>query len=110
MDDYCRSRKQRSACRGCRSGQHFSQNPEPLTGWLIPWHQDTALPLATPFTDRDWGSKEGIRYAHAPARALSRVVALRVHLDASSGENGPLRVVPGSHQVGALTDQGVMIT
>jgi ectoine hydroxylase-related dioxygenase (phytanoyl-CoA dioxygenase family) len=76
--------------------------------WLIPWHQDTALPLVSAFTDRDWVSwsrKEGIRYAHAPAWALSRVVALRVHLDASSGENGPLRVVPGSHQAGVLTDQ-----
>jgi ectoine hydroxylase-related dioxygenase (phytanoyl-CoA dioxygenase family) len=78
--------------------------------WLIPWHQDTALPLVSMFTDPDWLSwsqKGGIRYAHAPAWALSRVVALRVHLDASTGENGPLRVVPGSHQVGVLTDQEV---
>jgi ectoine hydroxylase-related dioxygenase (phytanoyl-CoA dioxygenase family) len=78
--------------------------------WLIPWHQDTALPLASTFTDGEWVSwsqKQGIRYAHAPAWALSRVVALRVHLDASDGENGPLRVVPGSHQVGVLTDHEV---
>jgi ectoine hydroxylase-related dioxygenase (phytanoyl-CoA dioxygenase family) len=78
--------------------------------WLIPWHQDTALPLVSEFTDQDWVSwsqKEGIHYAHAPAWALSRVVALRVHLDASGSENGPLRVVPGSHQLGVLTDQGV---
>jgi ectoine hydroxylase-related dioxygenase (phytanoyl-CoA dioxygenase family) len=78
--------------------------------WLIPWHQDTALPLVDKFDDPDWVSwsqKAGICYAHAPAWALSRVVALRVHLDASTPENGPLRVVPGSHRAGVLTDQGV---
>ena len=78
--------------------------------WLIPWHQDTALPLAADFTDPEWVSwsqKAGIRYAHAPAWALSRVVALRVHLDASTSENGPLRAVAGSHIAGVLTDDGV---
>jgi ectoine hydroxylase-related dioxygenase (phytanoyl-CoA dioxygenase family) len=78
--------------------------------WLIPWHQDTALPLVCKFDDPEWVSwsqKAGICYAHAPGWALSRIVALRVHLDTSTGENGPLRVVPGSHRAGALTDQGV---
>jgi ectoine hydroxylase-related dioxygenase (phytanoyl-CoA dioxygenase family) len=78
--------------------------------WLIPWHQDTALPLATRFDDSEWSSwseKGGICYAHAPSWALSRVVALRVHLDASTGDNGPLRVVPGSHRAGVLTDADV---
>jgi hypothetical protein len=47
--------------------------------WLIPWHQDTALPLASRFDDPEWVSwshKAGVCYAHAPAWALSRVVAL----------------------------------
>jgi ectoine hydroxylase-related dioxygenase (phytanoyl-CoA dioxygenase family) len=68
--------------------------------WLVPWHQDTALPLESSFDAPGWGpwsKKEGILYAHAPAWALSRVIALRVHLDASTTKNGPLRVVPGSH-------------
>ncbi len=80
------------------------------SNWLIPWHQDTALPLETTFEDAEltaWSQKEGIRYAHAPAWALSRVVALRVHLDDSTSENGPLRVLPGSQLAGVLTDQGV---
>lgn len=81
-----------------------------VTNWLIPWHQDTALPLATSFVDPEWAAwsqKSGVRYAHAPAWALSRVIALRVHLDPSTRDNGPLRVVPGSHLAGVLTDQGV---
>jgi hypothetical protein len=68
--------------------------------WLIAWHQDTALPLESRCESAEWGpwsEKGGIVYAHAPEWALRRVIALRVHLDASTSENGPLRVIPGSH-------------
>jgi ectoine hydroxylase-related dioxygenase (phytanoyl-CoA dioxygenase family) len=78
--------------------------------WLIAWHQDTALPLESRFDAEGWGSwseKAGIAYAHAPAWALSRVVALRLHLDASTAENGPLRVISGSHTFGVLNDNAV---
>jgi Phytanoyl-CoA dioxygenase (PhyH) len=81
------------------------------TNWLVPWHQDTALPLARRFQSRFWGpwsEKAGVLYAHAPAWALSRVVALRVHLDDSGAENGPLRVIPKSHALGVLTDEEVL--
>ncbi|ABF40062.1 conserved hypothetical protein [Candidatus Koribacter versatilis Ellin345] len=47
--------------------------------WLVVWHQDTALPLAERHDKPGWGPwpvKEGIIYAHAPARALEQVVAL----------------------------------
>lgn len=35
------------------------------------------------------------------------VIAIRLHLDDSSEENGPLRVVPGTHGKGVLTDHQV---
>jgi hypothetical protein len=41
----------------------------------------------------------------APAWALSQVIGLRVQLEASTNENGPLPVLPGSHAVGILTNQ-----
>jgi hypothetical protein len=37
--------------------------------WLIPWHQDTALPLRSRFEDPhsvSWSPKDGVLYAHAP--------------------------------------------
>src|SRR5215475_11176260 len=79
--------------------------------WLVVWHQDKALPLESRNDSAEWGPwsmKAGIRYAHAPAWALSRVLALRVHLDASTGENGPLRVIPGSHLAGVLSDDEIL--
>lgn len=78
--------------------------------WLVVWHQDTALPLKTKNEDPSWGPwsvKDGINYAHAPTWALARIIALRVHLDASTNENGPLRVIPESHLAGVLTDEEV---
>ena len=113
-----RTRQRRTADANRRSCAWWDRSTVPrntfreirAVNWLVPWHQDTALPLATRFDDPEWVSwseNAGVCYAHAPWWALSRVVALRVHLDASTIENGPLRVVPGSHQVGVLTDQGV---
>ena len=79
--------------------------------WLVTWHQDTALPLELRIDSKDWGPwsiKAGFHYAHAPAWALSRILALRIHLDASTDENGPLRVIPGSHMEGVLSDDQIL--
>jgi phytanoyl-CoA dioxygenase PhyH len=78
--------------------------------WLIAWHQDTALPVRDRVDAPGWGPwsiKDGIQYGHAPADALSRIVALRIHLDDSGRANGPLRVLPGTHTLGVLSDSQV---
>jgi len=78
--------------------------------WLVVWHQDTALPLASRTDSAEWGPwsvKDGVTYAHAPSWALRNIVALRLHLDDSTRENGPLRVIPGSHGDGVLSDEEV---
>jgi ectoine hydroxylase-related dioxygenase (phytanoyl-CoA dioxygenase family) len=54
-----------------------------------------------------WSVKDGVDYAHAPAGALEKILALRIHLDDSTLENGPLRVLPGTHTRGVLTDDEV---
>jgi ectoine hydroxylase-related dioxygenase (phytanoyl-CoA dioxygenase family) len=78
--------------------------------WLVAWHQDTALPFAARVEAPGfgpWSHKDGVPYAHAPTWLLQRVVALRVHLDASTADNGPLRVIAGSHRLGVLSDPEV---
>jgi ectoine hydroxylase-related dioxygenase (phytanoyl-CoA dioxygenase family) len=80
------------------------------SNWLVVWHQDTALPLRNKREAQGWGPwsvKDGVIYAHAPADALSQVVALRVHLDDSTEQNGPLRVLPATHTLGVLTDDEI---
>jgi len=82
----------------------------PASNWLIVWHQDTALPLKHRRDVPGWGPwsiKDGVNYAHAPAEVLSGVIALRIHLDDSTLQNGPLRVLPRTHQLGLLTDDQI---
>ncbi len=82
----------------------------PISNWLVAWHQDKALPLRERREHRAWGPwsvKDGVIYANAPASALSSVVALRLHLDDSTSENGPLRVLPGTHTMGVLGEDAI---
>jgi ectoine hydroxylase-related dioxygenase (phytanoyl-CoA dioxygenase family) len=86
----------------------FDKSPD--ANWLVMWHQDRALPIRERRDVAGWGPwslKEGVTYAHAPAAALSNILALRVHLDDSIETNGPLRVLPGTHAMGILDDQAI---
>ena len=74
------------------------------------WHQDIALPIRTRVDADGWGPwsrKGGQLYAHAPASVLEQVIALRLHLDDSTAENGPLRVLPGTHTLGRLSEERI---
>jgi ectoine hydroxylase-related dioxygenase (phytanoyl-CoA dioxygenase family) len=80
------------------------------SNWLVAWHQDRALPLRERRELPEWGPwsvKDGVIYTNAPASALSSVVALRLHLDDSTQENGPLCVLPGTHTMGVLGDEAI---
>jgi ectoine hydroxylase-related dioxygenase (phytanoyl-CoA dioxygenase family) len=86
----------------------FDKSPQ--ANWLVVWHQDTALPLRECHDSPGWGPwsvKDGVVYAHAPASVLCQVLALRIHLDDSTAENGPLRVLPGTHREGVLSDDAI---
>jgi ectoine hydroxylase-related dioxygenase (phytanoyl-CoA dioxygenase family) len=86
----------------------FDKSPQ--RNWLVAWHQDTALPLESRRDVAGWGPwsvKAGVTYAHAPAHALARIVALRLHLDDSDRDNGPLRVIPETHRLGVMSDAEV---
>ena len=86
----------------------FDKSPD--SNWLIAWHQDTALPIVEKKPAPGWGPwsvKDEVIYAHAPASSLEQVLALRVHLDDSTAENGSLRVLPGTHRLGVLSDHQV---
>lgn len=77
------------------------------TNWLVTWHQDLALPIRSRIDLPGWGpwsAKGGRLYALAPAGVLAGVVALRVHVDDSTTENGPLRVLPDTHRLGRLSE------
>jgi ectoine hydroxylase-related dioxygenase (phytanoyl-CoA dioxygenase family) len=86
----------------------FDKNP--TANWSVVWHQDTALPLKQRVELPGWGPwsvKKGTLYALAPRNVLEKVVALRLHLDDCTHENGPLRVLPGTHERGVLCEPDI---
>jgi ectoine hydroxylase-related dioxygenase (phytanoyl-CoA dioxygenase family) len=75
--------------------------------WLVAFHQDTALPIEKFIEQKGWGPvsvKNGVTFAHAPTNALRKILAIRIHLDPSTGKNGPLRVIPNSHHKRITSD------
>jgi ectoine hydroxylase-related dioxygenase (phytanoyl-CoA dioxygenase family) len=83
------------------------------SNWHVCWHQDRALPLVKRIESLEWGpwsTKSGVLYALAPAWAMDGVVALRIHIDASTNSNGPLRVIPRSHKLGVISAPAITRT
>lgn len=70
--------------------------------WLVPMHRDLFVPVARRIDHPDlhgWSVKDGAQFVQAPATVLEQMTAVRVHLDVCGVDDGPLRVVPGSHVV-----------
>jgi ectoine hydroxylase-related dioxygenase (phytanoyl-CoA dioxygenase family) len=73
--------------------------------WLVPVHQDLSIPVAERVPHpalRGWSEKEGSLYVQAPTEILQQLVAVRVHLDVCALQDGPLRVIPGTHRRGYI--------
>jgi ectoine hydroxylase-related dioxygenase (phytanoyl-CoA dioxygenase family) len=79
----------------------------PGANWTLGWHQDSVIAVRE---RRDlpgfiaWGQKAGVWQVQPPPDVLGRMAAVRVHLDDCGPENGPLRVIPGSHRHGWVED------
>ena len=82
----------------------------PAANWKVPWHQDTAVAVAERVEAPGflgWSVKDGVPHVHPPVEILERMVAVRIHLDDCGPDNGPLRVLPGSHRDGKLGDEQI---
>lgn len=90
-------------------GLFFDKRPD--ANWWVPWHQDLTVAVAD---RRDvpgfgpWTVKAGVQHAQAPVDVLERMLAVRIHLDDCGPENGPLRLLPGSHTQGILGTVAIM--
>jgi hypothetical protein len=86
----------------------FDKTPE--TNWKVIWHQDLSIAVrercdAPGFGP--WSEKAGVTHVQPPANLLARMLAVRVHLDACTADNGPVRVLPGSHRDGRLSSDAI---
>jgi ectoine hydroxylase-related dioxygenase (phytanoyl-CoA dioxygenase family) len=82
----------------------------PGANWEVSWHQDLSVAVAerveTPGFG-GWSVKQGVLHVQAPSNLLENMLTLRVHLDDCDTDNGPLRVLRGSHRHGRLNDDQI---
>lgn len=86
---------------------YFDKPPDRT--WALPWHKDTAIAVKdNSLTSTSFSRptlKVGVPHVVACDEVLRQMLTLRVHLDNVTAENGPLRVVPGSHL--SSTNEGI---
>lgn len=90
----------------------FDKNPE--ANWLVPWHQDLTIPVDRqfeyPVEHPDWGpwsTKAGVLFVQPPTPILEKILAVRIHLDSCLPNNGALKVLPKTHQMGRLSPEQI---
>src|SRR5262249_17161143 len=76
----------------------------PDRSWTLPWHKDLTIAVREHRENSRLFSKStrkaGVPHMEAPLEALEKMLTIRIHLDDVTEENGPLRVMPGSHRSG----------
>lgn len=80
-------------------GIYFDKSP--AANWTLGWHQDLKIPVQERTETEGfsaWSVKEGVIHVQPPREILENMVAVRLHLDDSGLDNGPLECVPRSHR------------
>lgn len=80
------------------------------SNWRVQWHQDRAIAIKERMDVSGygpWTTKSGTLHVEAPSRVLEQMIAVRVHLDVCGVDNGPLRVLPGTHRYGKMPDSRI---
>ena len=91
--------------RGARPVRAIFFDKTPASNWLVPWHQDLTIAVASKVEASGFGPcsvKHGIHHVQPPAALLAQMIAVRAPLDDCDASNGALRVIPGSHRGGRL--------
>jgi ectoine hydroxylase-related dioxygenase (phytanoyl-CoA dioxygenase family) len=85
-------------------------NKTRTSNWKVVWHQDLTIAVRER-RDVDgfgpWTVKAGVLHVQPPAEIMRGILAIRLHLDESGIDNGPLRVIAGSHREGRLSAEQI---
>jgi len=89
-------------------GMFFNKNES--SNWKVAWHQDLTIAVRER-GDVDgfgpWTTKAGVLHVQPPMGVMRGMLTIRLHLDESGPDNGPLRVIAGSHKEGRLSPKQV---
>jgi len=87
----------RLAGRPARMVRILAFDKTPATNWGVPWHQDRTVAV-----------KRRVDVDGFGPWSVKAMFSLRLHLDDCGRENGPLKIVPGSHRLGRLPVREVL--
>jgi ectoine hydroxylase-related dioxygenase (phytanoyl-CoA dioxygenase family) len=85
-------------------------NKTGTANWKVAWHQDVVIAVRSRATIAGfgpWSVKLGVDHVRPPPSVLENMLAVRVHLDDCGDNNGPLRILPGTHSLGVLSDSEI---
>ena len=74
--------------------------------WGVFWHQDLSIAVKHRHDVEGfhaWTRKAGVQCVQPPVEVMSKILAVRLHLDDCFAANGALKVLPGSHRCDTLT-------
>ena len=83
---------------------YFNKNKQ--YNWSVPWHQDKTIAVKNKVTlpgYKNWTIKQGVPHVQPPLEVLNKITAVRIALDDSNKDNGGLKIIPGTHALGVLT-------
>lgn len=86
----------------------FDKTPE--ANWKVIWHQDLTIATCERYEVPGygpWTEKAGVSHVQPPVSVLENMLAVRLHLDSCGAENGPVRVLAGSHRLGRLSADAI---
>lgn len=75
------------------------------SNWSLPWHQDRVIAVDERHDApgcANWSRKAGQWHCEPPVETLRDMLFVRVHLDASTAENGAMEIAVGSHREGLV--------
>lgn len=80
------------------------------SNWRVQWHQDRVIAVRDRMEVHGygpWSTKLGVAHVEPPSSVLEQMLAVRIYLDECGPDNGPLRVISGSHMSGKLDEKAI---
>jgi ectoine hydroxylase-related dioxygenase (phytanoyl-CoA dioxygenase family) len=96
--------------RECFAVRGIFFNKTRTANWKVVWHQDLTIAVCERVTTDGfgpWTMKAGVVHVQPPADVMAGMLAVRLHLDDSDEDNGPLRVIAGTHHAGRLSSEAI---
>ncbi len=82
----------------------------PTNTWFVTWHQDKTVAVSSKFDFEGWGTwsfNDGVNYVQPSLSVLEQRVTFRIHLDESTIDNGCLKVILNSQNLGRISQSEI---